>query len=358
MTVIKLPSGRWQARLKVGREYAGTRTFDTKAQAAAWLARERAAAAGGVDPRAGRAPVGTLLPQWLEERQHTVAAKTYVADAAIARLTPKWFAVLQVRAVSDREVTRVLVALAKSGLAETSVRRYRASLSSFFAWAVRERLIASNPVTVTRTPKGHDPRTEMQPFSEDELFAFVERVRKFDDRLADVLLVAGWTGLRWSELREVRVRDLTEVPVPGLLVRRAAPEGVRVKTTKSAKSRRVPLTDVVLPVVRACATGKSGGELLFTTEGGARLHASWVKRKVRWAAIAQGRRIHDLRHTAACLWLSRGVDPVTVQAWMGHSSMATTNLYLHYLGSAADVVALDRLNTRGYSGGTGAGAGS
>ena len=31
-----------------------------------------------------------------------------------------------------------------------------------------------------------------------------------------------------------------------------------------------------------------------------------------------GRRIHDLRHTAACLWLARGVDPVTVQAWMGH----------------------------------------
>jgi 1-pyrroline-5-carboxylate dehydrogenase len=27
--------------------------------------------------------------------------------------------------------------------------------------------------------------------------------------------------------------------------------------------------------------------------------------------------IHDLPHTAACLWLARGVDPGTVQAWMG-----------------------------------------
>jgi hypothetical protein len=44
----------------------------------------------------------------------------------------------------------------------------------------------------------------------------------------------------------------------------------------------------------------------------------------RSAAIADGRRIHDLRHTAACLWLARGVDPVTVQAWMGHASIATT----------------------------------
>jgi integrase len=68
--------------------------------------------------------------------------------------------------------------------------------------------------------------------------------------------------------------------------------------------------------------------------------------------MANGRRIHDLRHTAACLWLARGVDPVTVQAWMGHASIATTNLYLHHLGTAADRAGLDRLNRRGHTGGT------
>ena len=51
-------------------------------------------------------------------------------------------------------------------------------------------------------------------------------------------------------------------------------------------------------------------------------------------------------------WLARGVDPVTVQTWMGHSSIATTNVYLHHLGSAADRAGLDRLNTRGHAGGT------
>ena len=34
-----------------------------------------------------------------------------------------------------------------------------------------------------------------------------------DQRLADVLLIASWTGLRWSELREVRVRDFVRVRV-------------------------------------------------------------------------------------------------------------------------------------------------
>lgn len=35
--------------------------------------------------------------------------------------------------------------------------------------------------------------------------------------------------------------------------------------------------------------------------------------------VAMGRRLHDLRHTAACLWLARGVDLSTVSAWLGHA---------------------------------------
>jgi integrase len=219
-----------------------------------------------------------------------------------------------------------------SGLAESSVRRFRASLSSFFAWAVRERLVASNPVTGTRVPKGCGVRTEIRPFAEDELEAFYQSTSTRDQRLADVLLIAAWTGLRWSELREVRVRDFVRVPMPVLLVSRAAPEGVEAKVTKSGKSRRVPVADRVLPLVEALTAGKSIDDLLFTTKTGHQLHASAVKRSVTWSTVELGRRIHDLRHTAACLWLSKGVDPVTVQAWLGHASIATTNIYLHHLG--------------------------
>ena len=67
--------------------------------------------------------------------------------------------------------------------------------------------------------------------------------------------------------------------------------------------------------------------------------------------MALGRRIHDLRHTGACLWLATGVDPVTVQAWLGHASIATTNIYLHHLGSSADRAGLERLNAPGGAGG-------
>ena len=64
--------------------------------------------------------------------------------------------------------------------------------------------------------------------------------------------------------------------MPLLVVQRAQPEGVEEKTTKSGRTRRVPVADRIL----------------------------------------------------------RGVDAITVQAWMGHASTATTNIYLHPLGTA------------------------
>jgi integrase len=56
---------------------------------------------------------------------------------------------------------------------------------------------------------------------------YVDAVER-DERLADLLLIDAWTGLRWSELRAIRIRDFIEVPLPLLVVQRAAPEGVRL----------------------------------------------------------------------------------------------------------------------------------
>ena len=350
VSIVRLANGRFRAKLKSGRVDVASRVFDTRREARSWLDRERAALAGGVDPRAGRERVRDALARWLLVRRTTVAVKTFRADQDVARLTPTSLLALQLTSVSGREVARAFEALLASGLQEASVVRYRASLSVFFGWCVREKLIVTNPVTGVRVPKQSAEPTEMLPFTEAELEAAYERWAEVDARLADILLVLGWTGLRWAEARAMTVADLMEVPTPGLLVRRSAPEGVGTKSTKGRRSRRVPLANRVLPIVRGLAEGKEPGDLLLTTSRGARLHRSAVLQSLRWASTGQGRRIHDLRHTAACLWLSRGVDPGTVQAWMGHESIATTNRYLHFLGTGADSAGLDRLNSR--SGGT------
>lgn len=352
MTIVRR-GGRYYAKLKDGREFIAGKTFDTQREAKAWLARERAALAGGLDPRAGRERVRDAVARWLAVRANTVAVKTYKSDRDVERLTPTSLLNLHLSAVSGREVARDFDSLLASGLVESSVVRYRASLSSFFGWCVREKLIATNPVTGVKVPKGSEERAEMNPFTEAELEAAYADWCTKNQRLADILLVLGWTGLRWGEARAITVADVMEVPTPGLLVRRSAPEGVGTKATKGRRSRRVPLANRVLPIVHALAKGKLPGDLPFTTERGFQLHRSAVLRTMKWEQTGQGRRLHDLRHTAACLWLTRRVDVGTVQQWMGHESIATTNRYLHFLGTGADLAGLERLNdARGYHGGT------
>lgn len=355
MTVQKQANGRWRAKLKHGRVDVASRTFDTQREAVAWLQRERAALDGGVDPRAGREQVRQVLARWLEVRQITVARLTYLADCELLRLIPPSLMALRLSAVTGREVARTFEVLLASGLAEGSVVRYRASLSAFFAWCVREKLIAFNPVSAVRVPKSSAERVEMSPFTEDELWDARDRWARFNPHLAKVLVLLGWTGLRWSEARALVISDFVEVPTPGFMVRRSAPERAGTKSTKGRLSRRVPLADPMLPIVREFSEGKKANDLLLTTAGGSRLHRGSVLRSVSWSTTSEGRRLHDLRHTAACLWLARGVDPGTVQAWMGHESIATTNRYLHFLGTSADVAGLERLNVvrSEFSGGAG-----
>lgn len=344
MSVQKQPNGRFRARLKSGRVNVASKTFDTKREADQWLVRERAALVRGIDPRAGHQRVRALLAPWLESRRRTVSAKTYRVDADLERVLPTSLLSLQVAAVTDREVARCFEHWIGKGLSERTAVRYRACLSSFFSWCVRERYILTNPVTGVRVPRQSTVPTEMSPFTESALEEAYLGWKEHNPRLADILLALGWTGLRWSEARAARVEDLMRVPTPGLMIRRAAPEGVGEKSTKGRRSRRVPLADRVLPLVRAMAEGKQPTDLLFTTDGGAQLHRTATLRAVSWRSTGHGRRIHDLRHTAACLWLTRGVDPGTVQAWMGHESIATTNLYLHFLGTGAHRAGLDLLN--------------
>lgn len=344
MSVQKQPNGRFRARLKSGRVNVASKTFDTKREADQWLVRERAALVRGIDPRAGHQRVRALLAPWLESRRRSVAAKTYRVDADLERVLPTSLLSLQVAAVTDREVARCFEYWIGQGLSEQTAVRYRACLSSFLSWCVRERYVLTNPVTGVRVPRQSTVPTEMSPFTESALEEAYLGWKEHNPRLADILLALGWTGLRWSEARSARVEDLMRVPTPGLMIRRAAPEGVGEKSTKGRRSRRVPLADRVLPLVLAMAEGKKPTDLLFTTDGGAQLHRTATVRAVSWGTTGHGRRIHDLRHTAACLWLTRGVDPGTVQAWMGHESIATTNLYLHFLGTAAHRAGLDLLN--------------
>jgi len=110
-----------------------------------------------------------------------------------------------------------------------------------------------------------------------------------------------------------------------------------VDTLKNKRARTVPLVDELIPLVDRWAGEKVNGAWLFhAPQGGPLSEGNW-KRSVRWSTAIKTigvptLRVHDLRHTAASVWLGSGADPKVVQRILGHASAAMTmDLYGHLI---------------------------
>ena len=96
----------------------------------------------------------------------------------------------------------MLEELTRRGLSEGSVKRYRASLSSFFGWCVREKYIQHNRVTSTKVPRSSDE--PMLPFTEEELEVAWPRWSERNRRLGRPSPTASWAS--WKPCPWARVR--------------------------------------------------------------------------------------------------------------------------------------------------------
>ncbi|MDE0571797.1 site-specific integrase, partial [Demequina sp. B12] len=193
-----------------------------------------------------------------------------------------------------------------------------------------------------RVPEAPGPR-EGQPLTPEEVQQIHAQWRTRDPETADAALLLILTGLRWSELRALRARNIRTTPgITWLHITHSRKEGQDDKGTKNTKPRDVPLTDQALTIALNAAQGKEADDLLFP-----HLWASGFKKKLEWDETATGHTLHDLRHTAISTWLAHGIDPVTARDWAGHSSIDVTNRYAHHLGVNRDIAALAVLNHAG-----------
>lgn len=359
MTVSKTPGGRFRARVKSGRDVVASRTFDRKGDAIDWEAAQKRALDLGefVNPKAGKLAVRDAAAKWMASRANSVASSTFKEEGYALAALPPAFAKRPLNAVRSADLEALFSSML-STRSRSTVARFRNTLSSLFGWAVREKLIVKNPVTDSRVPKGTGQavKREVYPFTLAELRALVEGIQASHGQTqADIALTLGLSGIRWGELVALRVRDVQLVPYAAFRVSRSKPDNQPVRfVTKGGKSRTVPLPSELETIVRPLIEGRSPDAPLFASSTGGYLHGGNWKRAVGWKAISNGHRVHDLRHTAATLWLQNGIDVKTAQAWLGHSTAKLTlDTYAHWLGTDADAAAIGRINAvLGDAGGT------
>ncbi|MGH3099096.1 MAG: tyrosine-type recombinase/integrase, partial [Streptosporangiales bacterium] len=267
----------------------------------------------------------------------SVKRRTWESDQAAWRnhIKPR-FGNWPVASITPAEVSTWVGGMVASGKAPATATRALATLRSILDHAVADGRVTHNVASAVKAPR-RQARREGRALTDEEVHALTAACQ---GSYGDVVLVLAYTGLRWGELAGLHVGDLISVPGRGLRVQRAvlASGGggqLYIDTLKTSRARTVPLVAELLPVVDRWCAGKGAGAWLFASPGGGPLRESNWKRSVAWSkAVATiglpALRVHDLRHTAASIWLGNGADPKVVQRVLGHATATMTmDLYGH-----------------------------
>ncbi|WP_127144130.1 site-specific tyrosine recombinase XerD [Pelagibacterium montanilacus] len=240
------------------------------------------------------------------------------------------------RSASKDDVADYIAGLDAQGLAASSSARRLSAVRQFHRFLLAEGMRGDDPTRIVSAPK---PRRALpKVLSIEDVSALLERAeaeaadegadaeaRLRAERLYVLLELLYGTGLRVSELvaleRAALMRDASYLTVAG----------------KGGKERVVPLNDRARDALVAWRARQDEGRYMFPAQGRSghiarQVFARDLKGLAARAGIGAGRvSPHVLRHAFASHLLQNGADLRVVQMLLGHSDIATTQIYTHVL---------------------------
>nr|WP_172325194.1 tyrosine recombinase XerC [Paenarthrobacter sp. CM16] len=234
---------------------------------------------------------------------------------------------------------RWLGAQSEAGMARATLARRAATARSFTAWALREELIAADPAIRLQAPKrdkslpGVLQQQQVTRMVDDLNTAAAEGGPMAVRNRAMVELLYA-TGVRVGELAGLDIDDLD----PDRRTLRVLGKGNKERTVPFGVPAALAVDDWLRRGRPTLVTAKSG-PALFLGVRGSRVDPRQIRAVVSELLQALGDTSatgpHALRHSAATHLLDGGADLRAVQEILGHSSLATTQIYTH--------VSVDRL---------------
>ena len=260
--------------------------------------------------------------------QHTVLAyKTDIeACSAFFGLT---FEGASVENANYGQLRTWVVHLVNQGITNRSVNRKMSSLKAYYRFLLKTSCINVNPLANHKALK--TPKKVEVPFSEAEMEKVLESIpsKSTFEGVRDKLIIELFyaTGIRRAELVNLKVTDIdfgnNTIKVLG----------------KRNKERIVPLLPFLKEGIqlylqyRAEVVNSKTADNLILVKNGDKIYETLVYRIINGyfskASSKAKKSPHVLRHTFATHLLNQGASLNSVKELLGHSSLASTQVYTH-----------------------------
>lgn len=252
---------------------------------------------------------------------------------------------------SQADVEDYLIYCTATGLSKATRARRLSAIRQLFRFAHDEGWRSDNPALRLKGP-GRDMRLP-GTLDHAEVDALIEAAKSFGRADADRKRNGALVELLYAT--GMRVSELVELPVQAV---RGAPRMILVRG-KGDKERMVPLSPPAMQAlmewldVRDQAddlmqlAGKPASKYLFPGPGAAghlsRQHFYLLIKDIAAAAGVSPAKVtpHTLRHAFATHLLAGGADLRTIQMLLGHSDIATTEIYTHVLDEHLKTLVLE-----------------
>jgi integrase len=348
MGIYKRPDGKWRAKYQMpnGRERA--RHFRRKIDAERWLAEEKSRLNRGdwVPPELTRITVEEWAPIWLASKAGLkMRSESSYESLWRTVVKPRWGTVRLDR-VTYADVVRWVSDLVASGMSASRISQSLLVLKQVLDAAVLDGRLVRNVAKPVKPPRPE--ASEPKFLTHAQVAALARECAIAGEQYRLFVLVASYCGLRWSEMRALRVRriDLLRARIE---VAEAIPDQVlKPEVPKNHKRRSVPIPRFIVADLVPFLASKSAGDLVFTNSAGGMLDNTNFRRHVYGPAVRalglEPLNVHALRHTTASLAVSAGANVKAVQRLLGHESASVTlNTYAALFDDDLDRVA-ERLN--------------